>query len=564
MLILSAAGGGGLAAIQVARLLGAEILATAGSDAKRRYLADLGVTHVLPSRGFAFAEGVRAATGGAGVDVVLDHVGGETLDLNLSILRPFGRLVEIGKRDIQEDRGLPLGAFEENLSFSAIDVDRMLAQKPALFAQLLDEVTGLMGQGELSPVRTQQFRASELGDACRTLARGDHIGKVVVRLEDEVVDAEATPRPIRPDAAYLITGGLGGFGAETARWLVAEGARRLVLAGRRGGATPGAATLVADLEAAGARVDCHALDVTDAAAVADLLARIDTGGAPLAGVFHAAAELSDRTIANTAEDDIAAAMGAKVRGAVHLDRLTRDRQLDHFVLYSSVAAAVGNAGQAAYVAANTALEEIAEGRRRLGLPALAVAWGWIGDTGMTARGSAAPENLRRLGIAPLAPQAALGVLSELMAAGHAGVVAVAGVDWPAWAAASAVGRSPRFAGLVNIGAGETGTSEIMALLRDLDPADRMAALVEAVAAQVGAVLHLPADRVGPEAALRDLGLDSLMTVDLLLGIERSLGVRLPAFELSAASVREVAAAVLDGLGFQEGSPSTPAARVAAE
>jgi NADPH:quinone reductase-like Zn-dependent oxidoreductase len=189
VLLHSATGGVGLAAIQVARYLGAEILATAGSPEKRDYLRSLGIQHVMESRSLDFADQIMAATNGHGVDVVLNFLSGEALEKSLSVLAPFGRLVEIGKRDIEENSRLPLRAFNRGLSFTAVDLDRMAAARPGLLRALLHEIWDGIRQGVFRPVPVQVFSAAEITRACRIMLKAEHIGKVVVQMADQMVSA---------------------------------------------------------------------------------------------------------------------------------------------------------------------------------------------------------------------------------------------------------------------------------------------------------------------------------------------------------------------------------------
>ncbi len=227
VLIHAATGGVGLAAIQIARWIGAEIHATAGSPAKREHLRALGVTHVHDSRSLAFAEEIRAATGGRGVDVVLNSLSGETFQATLGLLAPFGRFVEIGKRDIMENGRIPMGLFNENLTFSSVDLDRMMVERPAVVADMLTAIAGLMREGVVTPLPVVRFKAADLADALRHMAQAKHIGKIVVDFEDRtdlaLVPLRRDPAAIRADAAYLVTGAFGGFGLELCRSLVRRG-----------------------------------------------------------------------------------------------------------------------------------------------------------------------------------------------------------------------------------------------------------------------------------------------------------------------------------------------------
>ncbi|MCC7358651.1 MAG: acyltransferase domain-containing protein, partial [Anaerolineales bacterium] len=237
VLIHAATGGTGLAAVAVARWVGAEVYAMAGSPAKRQYLHDLGLTHVFDSRSLAFAGGVLAATAGRGVDVVLNTLTGAGLAKSLEVLASHGRCLDISKKDIYEDGRLPLAAFRRNLTYSAIDLARMVAEQPELCGELLREVLRLISARQLPPLPAQSFPPAEVVDAFRAMAQARHIGKLVITFNHAAQTpiwpaTDERPDSFRADGAYLLTGGLGGLGLKLAEWLVARGARRLALLGR--------------------------------------------------------------------------------------------------------------------------------------------------------------------------------------------------------------------------------------------------------------------------------------------------------------------------------------------
>jgi acyl transferase domain-containing protein len=296
VLLHSATGGVGLAAIEVARWKGAEIFATAGTEEKRALLRSLGIRQVFDSRSLTFAEEIMAATDGAGIDVALNFLTGESLEKTLDVMAPFGRMVEIGKRDIDENAGLPLGRFNENLTFASVDLDRLKAQRPAEYRRLVEECFTGFVDGRFQPVPVTRFKIADLADACRTLMQARQIGKAVVMLDTgtvPVLPSTAAAPLFQRDASYLITGGFGGFGLAVARWMAEQGAGALVLVGRKGAATEDACQAVRELEARGTRVLAAAVDVADAGALDRLLTEVRMAWPPLKGVLHAATVLDD-------------------------------------------------------------------------------------------------------------------------------------------------------------------------------------------------------------------------------------------------------------------------------
>ncbi|WP_462186517.1 zinc-binding dehydrogenase, partial [Frankia sp. CcWB2] len=235
VLIHSAAGGLGLAAVAVARTLGARVLATAGSEDKRRYLRELGIADVFDSRDLSWADGVRAATGGRGVDVVLNSLTGAAIPLGLDVLAEDGRFVEVGKKDIYGERTISLGAFRKSISLASVDLAGLMSRRPRRFARLFAELWDRVVAGDLAPLPVTTYPFAEVAEALRTMASGSHIGKFV--LTDPASVRAVVPEPMpaggfRPDGTYLVTGGLGALGLSLAEFFAERGAGAVALLGR--------------------------------------------------------------------------------------------------------------------------------------------------------------------------------------------------------------------------------------------------------------------------------------------------------------------------------------------
>ncbi|MGO3842750.1 MAG: SDR family NAD(P)-dependent oxidoreductase [Alcaligenes pakistanensis] len=554
ILIHGAAGGVGIAAIQLARHLGAEIYATAGTDEKRVFASLLGADRVFDSRSLSFAQDVMDATGGAGVDVVLNSLAGEAMRRSLDVLSPFGRFLELGKRDFFENTPIGLRPFKSNISYFGIDADQLLTGRPALAGRLFKEVMELFHDGALFPLPYRSFNAEHVVDAFRAMQQARHIGKLVVSLKDAQPSLPA-PRAAAIDlsaqGAWLVTGGLSGFGLASAQWLVKRGVKSLVLAGRRGADTPGAQELLEQFQAQGCRVQVVACDVTDYTAVQAVVAQIQAGEAPLAGVLHAAAVFDDRLIANMDQDSLDKVLQTKLVGAWNLHQATQDLKLSHFVLYSSVTTAIGNPGQANYVAANAGLEGLTRLRQNLGLAASCIAWGPIGDAGYLTRNETVKDSLgKRLGKAPLQAELALDQLDRVLAV-NGEVSIVANFDWNALARLLASAQSERFAILNRAckdhDSGSDG-QDIHALIAGKTPEQIHALVADWVAQEVANILRTEVDRIETQRSLHDLGMDSLMAVELALGLEQRFGVQLPAMVLNdSPTVWNVAGRIVDKL-----------------
>lgn len=538
VLIHAAAGGVGLAAIQVAQWLGAEIYATAGSPDKRDYLRNLGVKHIFDSRSLSFADEILAVTDGYGVDVVLNSIAGEALMKSVSLLAPFGRFVEIGKRDIVENNRLPMLPFNRNLTFCAFDLDRMMADRPQLCQRMMDGVLERLSAGDFKPLPVQTFGAGDIAEAFRFMAQSKQIGKVVIDMTNfagvSLQPPIETEKPFRADGTYLITGSFGGVGLEVAKWAVSQGARHLVLVGRSGAASPLAKRTVAELEQKGVSVMTAAADVSRENDLTRLLSEVSATMPPLKGVFHAAAVLDDKFLSDLDAAAIDKVMAPKALGAWYLDRHTRSLALDWFVLFSSVSAWVGNPGQGNYVAANAFLDALAQHRRAEGLPGISISWGAIADVGMLAENQLASATLSRAGIRGLPVAAVTGSMASLMR-WNAGNLCVADIDWARWRQFQpGIKDRPLFSHLLaELEGGGDGLDShgILVALAALPPEKRIDRLCAGVAAIVAESLHLSADTLDFHQPFNEMGIDSLLGLELQSSMSVKLGIEVSLMEL---------------------------------
>jgi acyl transferase domain-containing protein/acyl carrier protein len=534
VLIHAASGGVGLAAIQLAQLAGAEVWATAGSPRKREFLQQLGVKHVMDSRSLDYAEQILQATDGAGVDVVLNSLSGEAIARNLEVLAPYGRFLEIGKRDIYSNSPLGLWPFQKNLSYFAIDLWRIFGERPLLCTRLLTEVLQMFADDRLQPLPVESFSISEAADAFRHMAQAKHIGKVVLRVKDEPVmlaaPTAATPSiadSVSADGCYLISGGMGGLGLEVAHWLVARGARQLVLVSRSGPQTEAHTAALARLQQAGAQVLTPAVDVGDPEALQQVLAQLQPPNwGPLRGIVHAAGVLDDGILLRLDASRFQPVLRPKVAGAWNLHLQTLDAPLDFFVMFSSAASLLGNAGQANYAAANAFLDSLAHHRRSLDRPALSINWGPWADVGMAA-------NLKTSFLSTIKPQRGLAVLERLLAEATQGQVGVIPFKFNEWC--QLLPSSAQTSLLKDLlkeevtDAPAAPTSRLRAELEQLEPGpERRARLEQHLQQQLGQVLGLPPSEVDILTPLNTMGLDSLMALELSKRLEKSLGTALPA------------------------------------
>ena len=344
----------------------------------------------LDSRSFDWHDGLMAATGGEGVDVVLNSLAGRHIELCLQALRPGGWHCEIGKVDIYADNELGLRIFRKNLRFAAIDIDRLMLDDPELTRELSRTCLDLVESGALPALPVTVFPYADYARALRQMTAGRHRGKLVLKAPRDTGDPGfpiADVRPLfDPEATYLVTGGLGGFGLRLLPYLVACGARHLTLLDRdperrrdAGWTRRWSALAYMDEEA---EFDIATGDVAVEEDVRRCVAQLKR---PLKGVFHLAGTLDDRLLDDLSAESLARVFAPKALGALHLHNATLDRSLDFFVLFSSTASVLGNPGQINYSAANAYLDGLAASRRRQGLPSLAYNMAAVADAGMAAR-----------------------------------------------------------------------------------------------------------------------------------------------------------------------------------
>ncbi|WP_070195478.1 type I polyketide synthase [Streptomyces oceani] len=525
VLIHAATGGVGMAAVQLARHLGAEVYATA-SAGKWDHLRAMGLdeAHIGSSRDDSFEERFLAETGGQGVHVVLDSLAGELVDASLRLLPSGGRFVEMGKTDIREAE--QVARDHPGVHYQAFD---LVDAGPSRTAEMLAALSALFDSGELSALPVRGWDIRQAPAAFRFMSQAKHTGKLVLTI----------PRSWDPDGTVLLTGGTGTLGGMIARHLVRErGVRHLLLTSRQGGSAAGAEELAAELREHGAEVTFAACDVADRDALARQLAAVPAER-PLRAVIHAAGVLDDATTLSLSAEQLHRVLRSKVDAAAHLDELTRGLDLTHFVLFSSAAGVLGSPGQGNYAAANAFLDALAHRRRADGLPAVSMAWGfWAEASGMTGHLDAADlARMRKSGFPALSTELGIRLFDTAQLRDEPLLVPVR-LDTAALRTLAAEGNLPSLArGLVRAPARravETAevadSSSLTRQLSGLGAAEQERVLLDLVRSNAAAVLGHAGGQgaIGADRAFKDLGFDSLTAVELRNRMSAATGIRLPA------------------------------------
>lgn len=538
-----ATGGVGMAAVQLAQAAGAEIFATAGNPDKRRLLREMGVPHVMDSRSLKFADDVMRITGGRGVDILLNSLPGDYIHKGLQIMAPYGRFLEIGKRDVYEDSAIGMKALRRNVSLSVLDLAAMGEERPDLMAGLFEELSAMLSDGTLRPLPVTGFPVSQAAAALRYMSQARHVGKVVVTFDEPrfaVRRDEGRPVALYPEASILVTGGTAGFGLAMADWLSRAGAGRLVLASRSGRTDAAGDRAVARMRARGTEVAVVALDVTDTAAVEAFVETEARADKPLRGVVHAAAVIQDAFLNQMTPGMIHAVLAPKIKGAWTLHRAFGRAGIepDLFCGFSSISQVLGSAGQSNYIVGNAFLDALAHYRRSCGQHGVAIDWGVIGDAGFVSRNANLASYLESVGMHGLTAKDT-GAAMELAIAREAPSFVYARADWAQVVRANpALGSSPRLASVLD-GTG-TRSPGVRKRLMQLEGDQLVEAAQEFIASEVANVLKIDAARIQVERPMSELGLDSLSSFELKIRIETALDTVLPVSKfLQAPSIAEL-------------------------
>lgn len=397
ILVHAGTGGVGQASIAIALHMGCTVFTTVSSQAKRDFLKQrfpqLTDDNIGNSRDTSFEQLVLSQTNGRGVDVVLNSLAADQLQASVRCLANGGRFLEIGKVDLSNNSPLGMSVFLKNTTFHGILLDALFDSDSFEKKEVMRLVSEGIENGAVQPLPSTVYSEHQVEQAFRFMASGKHIGKVLLKIRDEESRKVQPPKPktvtaiprtyMNPDKSYILVGGLGGFGLELANWLILRGAKNVILTSRSGIRTGYQSLCIRRWRELGVNVVVSTADATTEKGARRLLQEANELG-PVGGIFNLAVVLRDAMMENQTEGDFKTVAKPKVDGSKYLDAASRALapQLDYFVNFSSVSCGRGNAGQANYGFANSAMERIAEARQAAGLPGLAIQWGAIGDVGL--------------------------------------------------------------------------------------------------------------------------------------------------------------------------------------
>lgn len=532
VLIHAAAGGVGLAAMQLVKWAGGEIFATA-SRGKWEFLKSLGIKHIMNSRTLSFADDVMKQTNGKGVDIVLNSLADDFIPKSIALLSPKGRFIEIGKSGIWDADQVK--DLRPDISYFPFDLTTVAQEEPELYQSMFQKIIDGYREGFLKPLPLKCFALKDTIAAFRYMAQAKHVGKIVVYQNEK--SKQRVPGLLRPDASYLVTGGLGALGLKIAAWMETEGAQNIILLGRKSPSDE-AQKVIAKLKKSGVRIHVSQTDVSDFAKLSKTFKELSNTMPPLRGIIHAAGVLDDGVLPRQTAERFAKVLTPKVAGAWNLHLLSMQISLDFFVLYSSVSSLWGNPGQGNYSAANAFMDNLAHYRRAKRLPTVSINWASWDEAGMAANLNENIQNRKKAkGLGHIGLEQGFIVLAKILR-GDLTQAAVINVNWEDYLQSFSTGDSPPFFSEIpqkrplQTSQNTKAQSEQAGIIQQIKAApenQQLQILTNFVKEETAKMLGLdPGTTLDPEKSLVDLGLDSLSTIELRNTFEFLTGFSLPA------------------------------------
>lgn len=536
VLIDNATSGVGLAAIHYAKYVGAEIFATTNSDENSSFLKALGVQHIYNSAHLDFVTSIKGVTDGKGVDVVLSSQSGEIAYQNFSCLAPYGSYLDISKKDIIGNASMDMKFFSHNLSYITVDIDKMLTEKKETIAGLLKDLSNYLESGVLSSLPTYVFTVDHIFEAFNLMKDNNQIGNVVIDFSNQPVDVISRKQgEVRGEGTYLITGGTGGLGLEIAKWLVDKGAKNIALLSRSGLKNANTIFEVEKMKKKGANIYVYSVDISQLSELEKVFIKIKEDLPEITGIFHGAMILDDGFLLDMNEDRFMKVLKPKVDGAVNLHLLSRELNLDNFVLFSSISSLIGNVGQANYVAANAFLDSFTHWRKNMNLPATTINLGVLKEVGVVSRNENLEKILDGSGINGFTNNEVMHGIDFVIKEKPA-QIGFFDLNWRV--ASKSFGRSglALFSEVDKLNMHEEiSLSETQLKNREsissLDSDSQQEFIVNLLKKQLGKILKISAASINPDKGINLLGIDSILTIEFMSLIRESLAVEIAPIEL---------------------------------
>ena len=482
---------------------------------------------------------MKALTNGRGVEVILNSLAGEFQEATLSLLAPFGRFVEIGKRDLYDDRKTGLYKFRENASFHIVDLSALHLLGETYTKQMASEIFNNFGPTNgFYPICHTIFAANEIHSAFKFMSKGTHVGKIVISFDQpptKILPRVPEPKKIDPNATYIVTGGTRGLGAEFAAFLIINGAKNVVVLSKSG-IPKELPQLNPDMLSSIQRsIVAYKVDVSDKKALSRVIERIKAKHPPIKGIIHAASIYWDQLIPDINQDSFSQVCMVKGGGAWYLHQLTLDLPLDFFILTSSIASSLGNGGQMSYAVANSFLDQLASYRKQLGLVATSVNYGPILDAGFVKRDEKIAQRMNRLGVELLPARLALQFTEFARNVGISNVAAMR-VNFQNWVKMSGGSEPPPLLEEVYTEV-ETGLdlnkmNHLLSQIKILEHDQASRLVIDYVKQSTAQILGIEPSQIADDDAFQQIGLDSLMAVEMQYKLERSFDIKISPVEVA--------------------------------
>ena len=551
ILIHNATGGVGLAAINYAKMVGAEIFATTQSKEQRHYLKSIGVKHIFNSEDLEFSNKIPKITDSKGVNVILGSVTSDMLHQSLTVLAPYGTYLDIGKMSAINDMSLSMKIFNKNLSFISVDIDQLTKERPKEISRLLKDIKNYIDVGQLAPLPTKVFSPKEISEAFSFIEDGQYIGKSVIDFKDQSIEVEHQNKMLfKADRSYLITGGTKGLGLEIGSWMINNGAKNLVLLSRSGDKDPKIRAKIDRLRNTGAKIMVFAVDVADEKGMTHVFSEMEKQLPPLAGIFHCAMVLDDGFLLDMNDDRFRKVLKPKVDGTMNLHDLSKNHDLDLFVMFSSLSSLIGHLGQANYVVANTMLDSFAYFRKDLCLPATTINLGVLGQSGVIARDANLKKMVMESGIRSFTNEEVLIALEEIVRKKPT-QVGFFDVDWHVLGKSFKSSKTSLFEELIqeNVGLSNQLSEEQSKnwnVLLSLESREQQELVIEVLTEELSLILKMPKDRIPANKGINFLGVDSILSVQLIRAINNRLAVELSPMEFtSGPNLRQLSKIIVE-------------------